>query len=125
MQKNQLIDLQEHFERYCNTLPVFGFNSGKYDISLIKSYLMPNLVNEQQIEPTVIKKANQFVSFKFGDVQILGIKYFLGGATSLDSFLKAYKTEKFRRFSFMSGSTIPKVVQQRTTSIRFFPKQTA
>ena len=37
MQKNQLIDLQEHFERYCNTLPVFGFNSAKYDINLIKS----------------------------------------------------------------------------------------
>ena len=29
MQKNQLIDLQEHFERYCDTLPVFGFNSAK------------------------------------------------------------------------------------------------
>ena len=45
MQKNQLIDLQEHFERYCNTLPVFGFNSAKYDINLIKSYLLPFLVN--------------------------------------------------------------------------------
>ena len=39
MQKNQLIDLQEHFKRYCNVLPVFGFNSAKYDIILIKSYL--------------------------------------------------------------------------------------
>ena len=29
MQKNQLIDLQEHFERYCKVLPVFGFNSVK------------------------------------------------------------------------------------------------
>ena len=37
MQKNQIIDLQEHFERYCNVLPVFGFNSAKYDINLIKS----------------------------------------------------------------------------------------
>ena len=27
MQKNQIIHLQEHFERYCNVLPVFGFNS--------------------------------------------------------------------------------------------------
>ena len=27
MQKNQLNDLREHFERYCNVLPVFGFNS--------------------------------------------------------------------------------------------------
>ena len=63
MQKNQLIDLQEHFERYCNVLPVFGFNSANYDINLIKSYLLPILVNERDIEPTVIKKANQFVFF--------------------------------------------------------------
>ena len=27
IQKNQLIDLQESLERYCNVLPVFGFNS--------------------------------------------------------------------------------------------------
>ena len=37
IQKNQLIDLQETLERYCNVLPVFGFNSGKYDRNLIKS----------------------------------------------------------------------------------------
>ena len=98
MQKNQLIDLQEHFERYCNTLPVFGFNSAKYDINLIKSYALPILVNEQQIEPAVIKKANQFVSFKFGDVLLLDIMNVLGGATTLDSFLKAYKTEETKGF---------------------------
>ena len=98
MQKNQLIELQEHLERYCNVLPVFGFNSAKYDINLIKSYLLPILVNERNIEPTVIKKANQFVSFKFGDVQLLDIMNFLGGATSLDSFLKAYKTAKTKGF---------------------------
>ena len=80
MQKNQLIDLQEQFERYCNVLKVFGFNSAKYDINLIKSYLLPILVNEQDIEPTVIKKANQFVSFKFGDIQLLDIMDFLSGA---------------------------------------------
>ena len=96
MQKNHLIDLQEHFERYCNTLPVFGFNSAKYDINLIKSYLLPILVNERQIEPAVIKKANQILSFKFGDM--LGIMNFLGGASSLDSFLKAYKTEETKDF---------------------------
>ena len=29
IQKKQLIDLQEHLERYCNVLPIFGFNSAK------------------------------------------------------------------------------------------------
>ena len=93
-----MIELQEQFERSCNVLPVFGFNSAKYDINLIKSYLLPILVNERDIEPTVIKKANQFVSFKFGDIQLLDIMNFLGGATSLDSFLKAYKTKETKGF---------------------------
>ena len=98
MQKNQLIDLQEHFERYCNVLPVFGFNSAKYDINLIKSCLLPIPVNDPDIEPTVIQKANQCVSFKFGNIQLLDIMNFLGSATSLDSFLKAYKTKKTKGF---------------------------
>ena len=97
-QKNQSIDLQEHFERYCNVLPVFGFNSAKYDINLIKSYLLPIFVNERDIEPTVIKKANQFVSFKIEDIQLLDIMNFFGGATNLDSFLKAYKTKETKDF---------------------------
>ena len=98
MQKNQLIELQEHLERYCNVLPLFAFNSAKYDINLIKSYLLPFLINERNMEPIVIKRANQFVSFKFGDVQLLDIMNFLGGATSLDSFLKAYKTAETKGF---------------------------
>ena len=98
IQKNQLIDLQESLERYYNVLPVFGFNSAKYDINLIKSYLLPILINERDLEPTVIKKANQFISFKFGDIQLLYIMNFPGGATNLDSFLKAYKTSETKRF---------------------------
>ena len=47
--KNQLIDLQESLERYCNVLPVFGFNSAKYDLNLIKSYVLPILINERDI----------------------------------------------------------------------------
>ena len=62
-QKNQILELQQHFERYVNTLPVFEFNSGKYDLNLIKSYLLPYLIDERDIQPTVNKKANHFVSF--------------------------------------------------------------
>ena len=79
---------------YGNVLPVFEFNSEKYDINLIKSYLLPFLVKERDFEPTVIKKANQFASFNFGDIQLFDPMKFLGGATSLDSFLKAYKTKE-------------------------------
>ena len=95
-QKNQLIDLQESLELYCNVLPVFGFNIAKYDLNLIKSYLLPIPINEREIEPTVNKKANQFISLKFGEIQLLDVLNFLGAATSLYSFLKAYKTSETR-----------------------------
>ena len=90
-QKKQLFDMEDDLERNCNILPVFGFNSAKYDIILIRSYLLPLLVNGRKIEPTVIKKAIPFVFSKFGDYQSLD-KNVLGGAKSLDFSLKAYKT---------------------------------
>ena len=60
--------------------------------------MLPILVNERYLEPTVIKKVNQFISFKFGDIQLLDIMNSFGDATSLDSFLKAYKTSETQRF---------------------------
>ena len=97
-QQKQLLDLQRHFDSYVDTLPVFGFNSGKYDLNLIKTYLIPHLITDRSIQPTVIKKANQFTSFSFGDIQFLDILNFLGGATSLDLFLKAYQSEETKGF---------------------------
>ena len=79
---------------------MFGFNSAKYDLNLVKPYLLPNFVNERDIELTVIKKANQFISFQFGDFQLNDIMHFLGGGTSLDSFLKAFKTSERKGFFF-------------------------
>ena len=37
------------------------------------------------------KRTNDFSSFNFGDIQLMDIMKFLGGATTLDSFLKIYK----------------------------------
>ena len=96
IQKNQLIDLKQHLESYINTLPVFGFNSGKYDLHLIKSYLIPYLIRDKEQEASVIKI--DFISFKFGDVQFFNIMKFLGGATTLNSFLKAYKASERKGF---------------------------
>ena len=98
IQKNQLIDLKQHLERYVNILAVFVFNSGRYDLNLIKSYLIPYLIRDKEQETSVIKKANDFISFKFGDVQFLDRMKFLRGATTLDSFLKAYKASETKGF---------------------------
>ena len=64
MQRNQQIDLEKQFERYCNVLPVFGINSAKYDNNLIKSYLITIFVNERDTEPTVIGKPSSLCFFQ-------------------------------------------------------------
>ena len=97
-QKNQLIDLMQHLEWYPNTLPSFRFNSGRYETNLIKSYLNLYLINEKEIEPSVIEKAHDFFPFKFGDFQLLHNMSFLGGATTIDSFLKAYKAGEMKEY---------------------------
>ena len=98
IQRNQLIDLQKQLEQFCNILTVFVFNSGKYDLKLYKFHLLPLLINERDIESTVIKKANQIISFRFSDIQLLGIKKFPGGATSPTWLLKAYTKSKKKGF---------------------------
>ena len=74
-------------------------------MNLIESYLLPCLIHERDIEPTSIKKAKHFVSYKIGDIQFLDFLNFLGEATSLDSFLKAYKTNETKEFFPMNSST--------------------
>ena len=41
----------------------------------MKSYLLPLIFNERGFEPIVIKNANHFVSFKFGDVQLIDLNF--------------------------------------------------
>ena len=105
MQKNQLIELQEHLKRYWNVLPVFGFNSAKYDINLIKSYFLPILINERNMDPTVIKKPinlclSTLVMFSFWILRI-----FLVEQQALTGFLKQRKLKASFR---MNGSTAHK-----------------
>ena len=100
VQNIQIIDLQEHFQRYCIVLPVFRFNSAKYDLNLIKSHLLPIFVDERDVETIVKKEADQFVSSNFCDIQLLDIMNFLDGATSLNYFLKAYKNNETKGFCY-------------------------
>ena len=106
VQKNQFDYLKQHLERYVNTLPLFGFNSGKFDLNLIKSYLIPSFIRDKEHETSFIKKANDFISFKFGDLQVLDLMKFLGGPTTLGFFSKPIKLAKRKNCFPMMGLII-------------------
>ena len=86
--------MQERFERYSNTLPVFGFNSARYDINLIKKYLLILLVNERDIEPIVIK--NPSILFR-SHLVMFNFLMFLTCFEVLPFFIHSWKLTKHRR----------------------------
>ena len=43
-----LSKLRQDFENYYSTIPVFGFNSSRYDLNLIKEYLLHHLLIEKK-----------------------------------------------------------------------------
>ena len=103
-----LSNLRQDFENYYNTIPVFGFNSSRYDLNLIKEYLLHHLLIEKNVVPKVIRTGNKYIGMNFLGLQFLDILNFLGGVTTLDNFLKAYGASEEKGFSLMSGLTVLK-----------------
>ena len=103
LQKNRVIDLQEDLELYCIIVTVFVLNSAKNDLNVIKSCLLPIFVNEGDIAPTLIKRTNQIIEFKIRHFQLLDKKNSLGGATSQNTHLKAYKLSETKSFCQTNG----------------------
>ena len=122
--KRDLLNLQETLDNYLSTFPVFGFNSATYDLNLIKSYLILILIREKGLQPRVIKNSNQFISFKFDNVQMLDIMNFTDGATTLDSFLKAYESPETKGFFHYEWFDCPSELdnKQLPSYTQFFSK---
>ena len=70
-----------------------------YDIDLMKTFSLPILVKEWDIDPWIFKEAKQHVSIKFGKIQMIDVSNYPSGVTKLFSFLEAYKVSKKKRFS--------------------------
>ena len=80
-------------QSYCEQLPILGFNSGRYDLNLIKKQILVNCgLNGNEKGHFVIKKNNSYITIATPQYLFLDIMNFLGVGTSCDSFLKAYDT---------------------------------
>ncbi len=80
-------------------VPLIGFNSGKYDINIMKKYMfgvLAQLNSEIEIETkvdSVIKKANGYMCVATKSFKMLDICNYLPAGTSYASYLKAYLGE--------------------------------
>ena len=92
---------------WLHQLPVIGFNSGRYDLNVIKQFFVPYLlkpskqdnedVDEEEEEEDdddeirfVIKRQNTFMCFATKKLTFLDITSYLAPGFSYDKYLKAY-----------------------------------
>jgi len=73
---------------WCNQVPVVGFNSGRYDLNLIKTHFVGRLAQDTNIK--VAKKANTTMFLITDKFRFLDIINYLGPGTSYASWIKAY-----------------------------------
>ena len=80
---------RRNITEWCDQVPVLGFNSGSYDLNLIKEYLAEILADTTS-KVKVAKKANTTMFIMTNRFRFLDIINYLGPGTSYDKWVKAY-----------------------------------
>ena len=75
---------------WLHQLPVIGFNSGRYDLNMIKRSFVPLLISNNA---AVIKRQNTFMCFSTTNLKFLDVTQYLAPGVSYDKYLKAYGCE--------------------------------
>ena len=76
---------------WVNQVPVFGFNSGRYNINMIKEYFVKNLAGISNVN--VAKKENSYMFLSLPQFKFLDIKSYLAPGLSYAAWCRAYGTE--------------------------------
>ena len=79
------------YVNWVKQVPVFGFNSGRYDINMIKEYFVENLTSLSDVN--VAKKENSYMFLSTPNFKFLDIKNFLAPGLSYDAWCRAYVCE--------------------------------
>ena len=79
------------YVNWVKQVPVFGFNSGRYDINMIKEYFVKNITEISDVN--VAKKENSYMFLSTPNFKFLDIKNYLAPGLSYDAWCRAYGCE--------------------------------
>ena len=82
-------DQRKKIEEWCDQVPVLGFNSGTYDLNLIKKYFAEKLADTTN-KVRVAKNGNKIMFILTSGFRFLDIINYLGPGVSYDKWIKAY-----------------------------------
>ena len=74
--------LQEKLTIFTDSLPIFGFNSAKYDLNIILAQLIKGLEIDQQKSPNIIKKNQIYQMIETQEFRFLDVSSFLAPGIS-------------------------------------------
>ena len=77
-------------EEWCNQVPVLGFNSGRYDLNLIREHFAERL-SDTTGKVKAAKNGNKIMFILTKNFRFLDIINYLGPGTSYEKWVKAYE----------------------------------
>ena len=90
-------NVKEMYKVWCNQVPVLGFNSGKYDINMIKKHFV-NSFTDLEDTLNVAKKENKYMYLKTPRFNFLDMINYLAPGVSFDNWCKANNCEQQKLF---------------------------
>lgn len=102
---NKIEKLIALFEKYCREHTVLGFNSGRYDLQLVKRVLYPDMVkrarqarNEKlkvgRSFPRCIARGNKVMAFSTDNLKFLDLMNFIAPGFTLAKFIESFTNGK-------------------------------
>ena len=77
-------------QTWLRQLPVIGFNSGHYDLNVVKKFFIPYMLKGNDKTRFVIKRQNTFMCLSTKKLKFLDVTQYLAPGVSYDKYLKAY-----------------------------------
>ena len=88
-ESHPLHKLKEKLEQRLRVLALCCFNSGKYDLNLVRAYLFKWL-KQAGYQPSIIKRDNNYLMIFTNKFRFLDISNFIAVGHSYESYLKAF-----------------------------------
>ena len=86
-------EVKEQWRQWVNQVPVIGFNSGKYDMNMVKEYFVKwisyNKDDECNEDVLAAKKENDYIFLTSSKFKFLEVKNYFGPGLSYDAWFKS------------------------------------
>ena len=89
--------LKDKFDSSLNQIPVLSFNGARYDLKVLKKYLIP-ILNELESINFVIKKGTSYMVISTEELKFLDVVFYTAPGFSYEAFLRAYGAKGSKSF---------------------------